>query len=129
MPGVSPLAARPNGYITLGSFSNFNKIDPPCIELWTQLLRAVPDARLVMVAVPEGESRQRPVQQFADRGVPAQRLELRGKLAANEFYRTPRQVDLTLDPVSVNGGTTTCESLLVGPPGLSLVGGHPLPRR
>ncbi|HEV8518186.1 MAG TPA: tetratricopeptide repeat protein [Burkholderiales bacterium] len=128
MPGVSPLPARHNGYITFGSFNNFNKIDTPCIELWAQLLRAVPDARLMTVTVPEGESRQQLVQQFAERGVPAQRLELRGKLGASEFYRMLQQVDLTLDPVSVNGATTTCESLWLGAPVLSLVGARPVAR-
>lgn len=128
MPELSPLPARHNGYITFGSFNNFNKIDTPCIELWVQLLRAVPDARLMIVTVPEGESRQRLMQQFAERGVPAQRLELRGKLAASEFYRMLEQVDLTLDPVSVNGAMTTCESLWLGAPVLSLVGARPMTR-
>ena len=39
-----------------------------------------------------------------------------------------QQVDLTLDPVSVNGATTTCESLWLGAPVLSLVGARPMAR-
>ena len=111
-----------NGYVTFGSFNNFNKIDRPCIELWAQLLRAVPDSRLLMVTVPEGESRQRLTEQFAARGVAPERLEFHGKLPASEFHRMLQRVDLTLDPVTVNGATTTCESLWLGVPVISLVG-------
>jgi protein O-GlcNAc transferase len=128
MPEILALPAQQNGYITFGSFNNFNKIDRPCIELWTQLLRAVPDSRLLMVAVPEGESRQQLTEQFAALGVPAERLEIRGKLPASEFHRMLQRVDLTLDPVTVNGATTTCESLWLGVPVISLVGARPVAR-
>jgi predicted O-linked N-acetylglucosamine transferase (SPINDLY family) len=122
MPETAALPAQQNGYITFGSFNNFNKIDGRCIELWAQLLQAVPNSRLLMVTVPEGESRHRLTAQFAAQGVAPERLEFHGKLPANEFHRMLQRADMTLDPVTVNGATTTCESLWLGVPVISLVG-------
>ncbi len=128
MPGIVALPAQQNGHLTLGSFNSFNKIDRPSIELWAQLLRAIPESRLLMVTVPEGESRRELVEQFAALGVRAERLEFRGKLATSEFYRMLQQVDLTLDPVCVTGAMTTCESLWLGVPVLSLAGTRSMAR-
>jgi len=128
MPEITPLPALQNGYITFGSFNNINKIDAHCIELWAQLLRAVPDSRLLMVTVPEGEARQRLAGQFAARGVAGERLEFQGRFAGGEFQRMLQRADITLDPVTVNGATTTCESLWLGVPALTLRGDRFLER-
>ena len=122
MPQITALPARHNGYVTFGSFNNFNKIDRPCIELWARVLSAVPGSRLLMVTVPEGESRQRLTAQFGALGVAAQRLEFVGKLAQGEFLRTFQRADIALDPIAVTGGTTTCEALWMGLPVVVLVG-------
>ena len=128
MPEVLPLPALRRGYLTFGSFNNFNKQDPSTIDLWAALLRALPDARLLMVTVPEGEARTRLSEQFAKQGVAAERLEFHGKLPSAEFHRLLSQVDMALDPVNVNGATTTCESLWLGVPTLSLKGNSFLSR-
>ena len=122
MPEVQPLPALQNDAVTFGSFNNANKIDAPCVELWAALLRALPGSRLLLVTVPEGEARERLVRLFAARGVGPGRLETHGKLPSKEFFRMLQRVDVTLDPVSVNGATTTCESLWLGVPVISLKG-------
>lgn len=122
MPNTSPLPALARGYLTFGSFNSFNKIDRTTLKLWAELLRALPTARLMMLTVPEGENRLRLIHSFAELGIDAQRLEFHGKLPAADFHRKFLEVDITLDPVFVNGGTTTCESLWMGVPVISLVG-------
>lgn len=124
MPEISSLPALARGYLTFGSFNNFNKIDQPTLNLWANLLRALPTSRLMMITVPEGEPRDRLLRSFGDLGIAAQRLEFHGKLPAAEFYRKFLEVDITLDPASVSGGTTTCESLWMGVPVIALVGGR-----
>lgn len=128
MPEITALPAQQNGYVTFGSFNNFNKIDHRCIELWARLLQALPNSRLLIVTVPEGESRNRLTEQFAAFGIAVERLEFHGKLPGNEFHRLLQLADLTLDPVTVNGATTTCESLWLGVPVISLVGSRFLER-
>ena len=121
-PEILPLPALARGYLTFGSFNNFNKVDQPTLDLWAELLRALPTSRLMILSVPEGEVRQHLLRRFGDLGIDAQRLELHGKLPILEFRRKVLEVDLALDPVTVNGGTTTCESLWMGVPVMSLVG-------
>jgi predicted O-linked N-acetylglucosamine transferase (SPINDLY family) len=128
MPEVTPLPALANGYLTFGSFNNFNKIGDVCIALWAALLRSLPGARLLMATVPEGEGRARLTRQFLELGIPNDRVEFCGKLPSQEFQRKLQQVDITLDPFPVNGATTTCESLWLGVPVLTLVGDRFLSR-
>jgi len=122
MPEVTPLPALSCGYLTFGSFNNINKIDRPTLELWAALLREQPDARLMMLTVPEGDVRQRLLHDFADLGIDLERLDLYGRMPLNEFRRKILEADIALDPVTVNGGTTTCESLWLGVPVISLTG-------
>jgi len=119
---ILTLPARQNGYVTFGSFSAFSKLSNACIELWAQLLREVPNSRLLVLAVPEGESRGRLTDQFTAHGVPAERLEFHGRLSPGEFLRMFQRADVALDPFPVSGGTTPCESLWMGVPLISLVG-------
>jgi predicted O-linked N-acetylglucosamine transferase (SPINDLY family) len=128
MPETSSLPALSRGYLTFGSFNNFNKVDQPTLEVWAELLRALPTARLMMLTVPIGEARRSLLSSFADLGISAERLELHGQLPPVEFHRKFLEVDITLDPVTVNGATTTCESLWMGVPVMSLVGDRFLTR-
>ena len=121
-PEISPLPALARGYLTFGSFNNFNKVDQSTLELWAELLWVLPTSRLMMLSVPEGEARLRLTHYFVNLGIDAERLEFHGKLPIAEFRHKLLEVDITLDPVTVNGATTTCESLWMGVPVLSLVG-------
>ncbi len=128
MPETTPLPALARGCLTFGSFNNFSKIDRDTVELWAGLLRSIPDARLMILTVPEGEARARLLNDFAELGIGAQRLELHGAMPMEAFHRRFLEADIALDPVNVNGGTTTCEALWMGLPVISLTGKHFLSR-
>ncbi len=128
MPEVTPLPALGRGYLTFGSFNNFNKIDRDTLALWAAMLRKIPDSRLMMLTVPEGDGRQRLLREFARLGVEAGRLDLHGPMPMNAFHRQFLEADIALDPINVNGGTTTCEALWMGLPVISLTGKHFLSR-
>lgn len=122
MPAITPLPALANGYLTFGSFNNFNKIDSECIALWAELLSNLPASRLLIATVPEGEMRERLTAQFNEHRIAANRIDFCGSLPPREFQRKLQLVDITLDPFPINGATTTCESLWLGVPVLTLVG-------
>jgi predicted O-linked N-acetylglucosamine transferase (SPINDLY family) len=122
MPEVSPAPAGRNGYVTFGSFNNFAKIGARVIDLWAQLLRAVPDSRLFMICVPEGEAQHALIERFTARGVAAERLQLHGRLPRAAYLAAFGNVDVALDPFPCNGGTTTCDALWMGLPVLALIG-------
>ncbi|MDO8653798.1 MAG: tetratricopeptide repeat protein [Undibacterium sp.] len=128
MPEVSSLPALKNGFLTFGSFNNTNKVDQDSIDLWALLLLSIPKSRLLMVTVPEGARRQWLVQQFATLGIGEDRLDFQGSLPAHDFHQMFHRVDLTLDPMNVNGATTTCESLWMGVPVMTLAGNRFLSR-
>jgi predicted O-linked N-acetylglucosamine transferase (SPINDLY family) len=119
-PEITPLPALANGYLTFGSFNNVDKVNKASIELWSALLRKLPDARMVMLARPDVQPHF--LRLFAQGGIAASRLTFIGKAPPHEYRKTLQSVDIALDSYPVNGATTTCECLWQGLPVLSLAG-------
>ena len=64
--------------------------------------------------------------QFAAAGVDTSRVDLLALAAANsDHLGTYSQMDISLDPFPYAGTTTTCESLYMGVPVVTLQGAHP----
>lgn len=121
-PQVSPLPAASGGAITFGSFNNFTKLNRELTQSWAAVLRALPDSRLLVAAAPAGGTRERFVARFTDAGIDAARLELVERLPEDAFRRLHHRVDVALDAFPYSGGATTCESLWMGVPVLTLAG-------
>ena len=113
-----------NGYITFGCFNNRAKITAQSIELWAQVLRAVPDSRLLLKCPQLEDPAQRSalLEAFGSAGIAAERLEMRGKTDRRQHLQSYRDVDLALDTVPYGGGTTTAEALWMGVPVITLLG-------
>jgi len=119
---VRPPPSLANGYVTFGSFNKLSKITPQVIAVWAQILKALPAARLLILTVPEGGTGVRLEQAFAGHGVGAERLELAGRLPFQQFLAAHQRVDVALDPFPFNGTTTTCQTLWMGVPLITLAG-------
>jgi predicted O-linked N-acetylglucosamine transferase (SPINDLY family) len=127
VPEVSALPAEKAGYVTFGSFNNMSKISPTTVALWAQLLKTVPDARLMLKAQGLGDpaTQQQIRARFAEHGISGERLELRGPTVPQSLFMAEyKHVDIGLDPYPYNGGTTTCDALWMGVPVISLAGRH-----
>lgn len=122
MPEVTPLPSDRNGYLTLGSMNSLTKVSPATIAVWAEALHALPEARLLLVTVPEGSARESLQRQFAAKGIDPARLILRGRQSPEAFWATHAEIDIALDPFPYNGGTTTCETLWLGVPVVALSG-------
>lgn len=112
-----------NGYVTFGSFNNITKVNAATIALWARLLAAVPTARLVLKwrGLGSGGGADRCLlAAFARHGIAAERLELRG--ITPDPYQDYVTIDVALDPVFANGGTTICDALWMGVPVLNQSG-------
>ncbi len=120
LPHVNDLPAPTNGYVTFGSFNEIDKVSPTTYALWSKLLAAVPDSRLMMVcdAWISGLIRQR----FAARGIGPERLIFVERLPPAEYFRMHHAVDIALDPFPFNGGTVSRNALWMGVPVLTLTG-------
>jgi predicted O-linked N-acetylglucosamine transferase (SPINDLY family) len=117
-PPVGPLPAQERGAVTLASFSNPAKITPPVIALWSEIMRRLPESRLLLQYAGFGDeaNQRRYVERFAAHGVAPARLDLRGRVPHLELLARYDEVDIALDPFPYSGGLTTCEALWMGVP-------------
>jgi predicted O-linked N-acetylglucosamine transferase (SPINDLY family) len=121
-PEVGDLPAVRNGFPTFGSMNALSKISAPVVDLWSRILRGLPEARLLLVAVPDGRTRERISGLFAAQGVASTRLEMHDRLPQREFLDMHNRIDIALDPFPFSGTTTTCQSLWMGTPVITLAG-------
>jgi len=111
--------------VTFGCFNNLTKMTDTMFTLWGRLLAAVPDARLVLKGrgLSDATVRQRYLDRFAACGLPADRVDLLERTAETaDHLALYHQVDIALDSIPYNGTTTTCESLWMGVPVVTLLG-------
>ncbi|MBK9132677.1 MAG: tetratricopeptide repeat protein [Gammaproteobacteria bacterium] len=116
-----PPAARSED-ITFGSLNNIAKVSENSLSAWAEILRATPAARLVMTQVPEGSARRGIHDHFAARGIEPDRIVLHGRISEARYLELLAAIDIALDPFPYTGTTTTCETLWMGIPVVSLAG-------
>ena len=121
-PGVAPLPALRNGCITFGSFNHIAKLNQQVLQLWAELLRRLPGSRLQILAVPDEETAARIRAALRDCGVGADRIGTSPRLARDRYWSAFGGVDIALDPFPYTGGATTCETLWMGVPVVTLAG-------
>ncbi|MEM9967904.1 MAG: tetratricopeptide repeat protein [Pseudomonadota bacterium] len=110
--------------LTFGSFNNVPKLTPETIGLWAQVLQAVPGSRLILKA-PSFQDKSvvaRYQQLFGGNGIAADRLNFRGPVALDLMMQEYADVDIGLDPLHYNGGTTTLQAMWMGVPVLTMTG-------
>jgi predicted O-linked N-acetylglucosamine transferase (SPINDLY family) len=120
LPHETPEAR--NGAITFGTMNNPYKYSPSCLDLWARTTAAVPGSRFLFVR-PEGSApifRDNITAAFAARGVAPERVmfaPVRGRHLP--WYN---EIDICLDTLPLTGGTTSCETLWMGVPLVTLLG-------
>src|SRR6185436_17539245 len=94
------------------------------LATWAQLLKNVPDARL-MLLIPGGEKGNEHVRErFASHGIDMSRLELVPTTGNREYLELYHRIDIALDPFPFGGHTTTLDALWMGVPSVVLPGEH-----
>lgn len=111
-------AAHAQRPLTFGSFNNVPKLTPHTIKLWAAVLAEVPGSRLLLKAPSfKDESAIRVFRQrFEQEGVDGSRIEFRGPVGLTDMMAEYADVDIALDPVPYNGGTTSLQALWMGVP-------------
>jgi predicted O-linked N-acetylglucosamine transferase (SPINDLY family) len=121
-PAVNSLPALSNGYVTFGSFNRVSKLNPTVIALWSKLMRAIPDSRILLGGMPEDGQHGHLTEWFAQEGITADRLSFLPRSDMAQYLDLHHQVDICLDTFPYGGGTTTMHALWMGVPTLSLAG-------
>ncbi len=121
-PLVNTLPALRNGYVTFGSFNRLTKLRPSVIALWSRLLKALPDARMLLGAMPSDTSSNPLPDWFTREGIARERLSFHPRSDIASYLALHHQVDMCLDTFPYAGGTTTNYALWMGVPTLTLTG-------
>ncbi|GAB4833345.1 hypothetical protein Ancab_031589 [Ancistrocladus abbreviatus] len=122
---VSPAPALANGFITFGSFNNLAKITPKVLQVWARIFCAVPNSRLVVKCKPFScdSIRHRFLSTLEQLGVEPVRVDLLPLILLNhDHMQAYTLMDISLDTFPYAGTTTTCESLYMGVPCVTMQG-------
>ena len=120
---TSPPSQRAKA-VTFGSLHKLEKLNDQVVDLWCQILKDLPTARLLIGRdTLQGKTTERLLARFSTRGIDPSRVALR---QANSFSFQHMQlydeIDVSLDTFPWSGHTTACESLWMGVPVVTLRG-------
>ncbi len=104
--------------LVLGCFNNIPKLTDRTLRLWSRIMARLPEARLLLKAPsfldPQAVAMMRA--RLAQAGIAPERVETRGPSDLAEMMAGYTAVDIALDPVPYNGGTTTLQAMWMGAP-------------
>ena len=128
-PNVTPLPALRSRYLTFGSLQSLPKLNGRLFDLWCKVLKALPKSRLLMFRDSlTATAREHIRRQFTERGIGPEQLDLRKGSNLPGYLRVYEEIDVSLDTFPCTGGVSTCESLLMGVPVVTLSGVRPASR-
>ncbi len=113
------MSGKPFTYACLNSHAKFND---ETFKIWAEVLRRTPGSRMMFGNANDASVKQHLKEKFLAHGIDESRLLLMPKVSFDEFVKLHHQIDLALDPFPYNGGTTSCISILMGVPVVTLQG-------
>lgn len=123
---LKPVQAAPhqrNGYITIGSFSTLRKINDEVIHTWSAILRAAPNAKLLLRTNLQNEQvKQYIVDKFARHSITSEQLLIKNFVSHDNICDAYAELDIALDPFPYGGGVTSIEAMMMGVPMISWYG-------
>ena len=116
-PELSPPPSSLSGQITFGCLNNVAKISAPALDLWAGILTRVENSKLLILSA-SPEHRRRIASHFPNPG----RIEYVERTPLETFFNTISRIDIALDSFPYAGGITTCDTLWMGVPIVTLSG-------
>jgi predicted O-linked N-acetylglucosamine transferase (SPINDLY family) len=124
LPPIAPLPALKNGFVTFGSFNNFAKANSEVLKAWAQVLKLVPNSRLVAVA-PEGTPFEATM---AAEGIAPERIIASPRKSHDAYLHMHDEIDFVLDCFPFGGLTVSAIAAWMGVPTLTIAGHTPSAR-
>ncbi len=125
LPEIAPPPARAAGRITFGSFNAIGKISDRILGVWARALDAVPGSRVLIKDRSLGHEGMRAwfAGRLAAAGIGEHRATMMGRTADKSGHLAAfNHVDICLDTQPYGGATTTCDSLWMGVPVVTMRG-------
>lgn len=123
LPAIS--SGNPNQPLCFGCFNNLTKIGPETLDLWVKVLRAIPNSRLLIKdsRCADLASRERLLRHLRREGIAPDRIELVDRVADwHAHMALYNRVDIALDTIPLNSGTTGFDALVMGVPLVAMRG-------
>lgn len=117
-----------NGYVTFGTANQPYKYTRESLQAWARIMRGCEGSHFLFIR-PEGSStafRENLRGAFEREGIAGDRIEFEAVRGAHLPHYN--RMDISLDTFPQTGGTTTCESMWMGAPCVSLKGPAPYER-
>ena len=113
---------RKKGYITFGSFNNYNKITDEMLLAWKKIMERVPNSRLILKANQYGNKDLLKLakERFQNLGLDLSRIDF--EPSSYPYAHRYLELDIALDTYPYTGGGTTCDALYMGVPVVTLYG-------
>lgn len=123
LPDIAPLPYLENGYITFGSFNSPLKLNNFTLDLWSKVLKAVPNSKLLIYRT---QLQERDIvrlkKRFENNEIDENRIIFESKSMPISHFQSYPLCDITLDPSPFSGLTITIEEAFMGVPVITLVG-------
>jgi predicted O-linked N-acetylglucosamine transferase (SPINDLY family) len=121
----TPTSGDPHQPLTFGCFNNLTKVRGETLDLWAEVLQAIPDSRLLIkdVRCADLANRERVLRHLRLKGIAPQRIELVDRVANwHAHMALYNRVDIALDTIPLNSGTTGFDALVMGVPLVAMRG-------
>jgi protein O-GlcNAc transferase len=120
-PPEAPPLTR-NGYVTFACLNRLVKVTPVVARLWGEIMRKVPNSRLVVLAEGHDGAADDVRGLLGGHGINPASVDVAGRIGRDQYMNLYREVDVALDTFPYNGHTTTCDALWMGVPTVTLAG-------
>ena len=114
-----------NKFITFGSLNKLTKINEDVIELWSKVLSSISNSKLILKTnnIDNKIVKKDIIDKFKKNNINAKQLVLLGEFnTRKELLKIYNDIDISLDTFPFQGYTTSCESVWMGVPVLTLKG-------
>lgn len=128
VPPPTRLPFLTKGYWTFGSYNNAAKLNEAVFAMWAAVLQAFPGSRLRVFAITSPDLEQWVRSQCTQFGITSDRITCIGRVFYADYLASAAEVDISFDTFPYNGGTTTCDNLLMGLPVASVAGKRTISR-
>lgn len=116
-----------NGYITFGSFNNFQKVTKEAIDAWACILSNTENSKLLLKSseILYSETEEYIRETLERHGIDRHRINFESfKNTPKDHLETYNKIDIALDTFPYCGGTTTCEALWMATPVITFSGNN-----